>query len=275
MGVTICIAAMCEGGKTLLMASDMMITMEWVSGDIKTTKFRPLTRSCYAMFSGSDISPVGQVLSRVQDKLLDRSARDFPVWDVAKAFTDVYQAHLRTVAANQVLSRYGWDTEAFLKDGLRSLGSESFNEVRRQYEQVKLDCEFLVCGFDSSQKGFIFKVSNPGVSKDFSELGFWAIGSGEYIALTNLMNHQHMESQPLELAMYAVCEAKFSAEAAEGVSRNTAFLAWRPGQGEAFILFGKDLEPVRQAWRDRGKARDPEGIEKLVRYHIKWEKLGG
>lgn len=266
---------MCEDGKTLLMASDMMMTMQWVSGDMKITKFRPLTRGCYAMFSGTDISPVGQILAKVQDKLLEQSGRDSPVWDVAKAFTDVYQAHLRAEAADRVLSRYGWDTEAFLKDGYRSLGPENFTEVRRQYEQVKLDCEFLVCGFDSSQKAYIFKVSNPGVSKDFSELGFWAIGSGEYIALTSLMAHQHMASQTLELAMYYVCEAKFAAEAAEGVSRNTAFLAWRPGQGEAFILFGKDLEPVRQAWRDRGRARDPEGIEKLVKFHIQWEKLGG
>jgi hypothetical protein len=266
---------MCEGGKTLLMASDMMITMQWVSGDLKTTKFRPLTPSCYAMFSGGDISPVGQILAKAQKKLLAQPSGEFAIWDVAKVFTEVYQEHLRAEAVNQVLSRYGWDTESFLKDGYRSLGPENFTEVRRQYEQVKLDCEFLVCGFDSSQKAYIFRVSNPGVSKDLSELGFWAIGSGEYIALTSLMAHQHMASQSLELAMYSVCEAKFAAEAAEGVSRNTVFLAWRPGQGEAFILFGRDLEPVRQAWRDRGKARDPEGIEKLVRYHIKWQKLTG
>lgn len=272
--VTVCIAAICERGRGIVLASDMMISMGWVSGDAKAAKTARISRNWYTMFSADDVSPVEPIIAKMKEKLKEPPNE---ISAVIKAVTEAYQEQLRAEATDKVLARYGWTLESFLRDGYRALGPESFADVRKQYETVKLDCEFMVCGFDFDHEAHIFTVSDPGISKDRSMTGFWAIGSGEYMALASLMaRRQLIPTQSIEKTAYYVCEAKFMAEVASDVGKTTMLLAHKSppnGQDEVRFLVAQHLAPLKEAWEKEVKGREPSDIENTMKSCPKWQTL--
>jgi len=226
------------------------------------------------MFAGDDVSLVEPIIARMKKKLLETPNE---VSAVTKAVTEAYQEQLREEATGTVLARYGWTLESFLQNGYGALGPESFADIRKQYESVKLDCEFMVCGFDSGHEAHIFTVSDPGTSKDRSTIGYWAIGSGEYMALASLMaREQHIPTRSIEKTAYYVCEAKFMAELAGGVGKTTVLLAQKSppnGQDAGSLLIAQYLAPGKEAWQKEVRGKEPTDIENTMRSLLKWETL--
>src|ERR1022692_4908149 len=87
--------------------------------------------------------------------------------------------------------------------------------------RVDLGCQFLLAGFDHDGDGHILTVENPGIVKNHDPVGFWAIGSGALSALGILFFHSMRGELPLPEVLYHICEAKFMAESAIGVGKQT------------------------------------------------------
>jgi hypothetical protein len=269
-GMTVCIAAICESGYGLVFAMDMMVSMGWVSMDAQAFKAFRLSPNWHALFAGDDISPTEPILRSVR-KSLKTCSNDLP--EVMNVFAGAYQDHLQLQATNQVLSRYHWTLDSFLREGPQALGPEGFADIRQQYETVKFDCEFLVCGFDYEHKAHIFTVKNPGVPENRSQVGFWAVGTGEYMALANLMGREvHIPTEKIERVIYYICEAKFAAERATGVGKSTILVGRKSRPEQMFTLMsGKDFLPIKEAWEKDVKNKIPDNVDQILQKCVRWE----
>ena len=117
----------------------------------------------------------------------------------------------------------GLDSTSMSKKACQKFGPDEFERINRRIERVALGVELLVFGY-GSRSAHIFTVTNPGAVDDKSAIGFWAIGSGSPLALSSLVTSPTPST--LYEVIYNVFDAKFRAEAAIGVGKETIFLCW-------------------------------------------------
>jgi hypothetical protein len=239
-----------------------MLTTGDFSADYLTIKTEFIDQGWYVFFSGNDITPC---LPIIRDAVQLFLRRDNTLGQMTASFREAYQGQLQSRINDEVLSRYDYDLESFKRDGLKQLGRDEFNKLCREIDGIYFDCEFLACGFDKDKKAHIFTVCNPGIIKDYSRPGFWAIGSGTNSALSTLFFHRYNQVTDMPLALYHVCEAKFMAESAMGVGLTTFAFVMRPSDTNINLVDHDLMKDIRRAWNEYGKARIPPDIESVIK----------
>jgi len=222
IGMTICIAAICAYGSHIILATDQMISAQDFSGDAITLKIISIHKTWGMMFASNDIGNVGPIVGGVQRQLEGQKQPN--VQDVRTALLDAYKAqHLKK--SNALLAPLDLDLETFKMNGRKILGTTIFAQYCRALEEVSLQTQFLVAGFDpQTLTPSIFEVSKLGDFISHDVTGFWAIGSGQHSALSSLFFHSFGKILDLPAAIYHVCEAKFMAESAVGVGKATSVI---------------------------------------------------
>ena len=255
-GMTVCIAAYCHTSQNLILAADAMVTTVEMSADAAAVKILPVGLHWMTMYAGNDISSVTPILRR-----MDSSAAN-SLDAVTRGFQEAFAAELR-LHAREVLAPLDYTLEQFKADGLQQLGSDAFSRLLYEVQQQVIDVEFLVAGFEKGDP-FIFTVNNPGKIKHYSELGFWAIGSGQTAGIGSLFNQTfQIRFLPEEQAIYRVLEAKFNAENAAGVGRRTILVIVSP-DGSRTAVKNEDIEELRPIWEStRTNIVPSAGIENV------------
>lgn len=256
--MTVCIAAICEQGRFIVSASDTMLSLGGVvAADSSIIKGRSIYDTWVAMYSSNGVGRVLPILESVSQTLAQQMAaqriggrlpaRPHPASaeQVRSAFDTVCRAVLKQARAS-VLAVYELDMATFVRDGLLRFGEAGFNELRRRIEAINLGCEFLVHGFDQTRVPHVFVVEPSGeIRGELTEVEFDAIGSGAGYAQSSLFFHSYRRDHPLALAVYRVCEAKFMAESAQGVGRDTVLVVL--GEDRRYrVLSGEAVEPIRR-----------------------------
>jgi hypothetical protein len=215
--MTVCVAAIADGGDSLVLVADRQIGVNYVeTGGIESKKILPLCGNWWVMFSAEDTSSV------------------FPVLDAARLTTDpsmtatqigdaVYRAFVEERdkrAERACLIPRAYTISTFQKDGLKQLGAELFREIGQQFADVTLGLYLLVCGFPAHGKASILRIADDGVAR-CDMPGFAAIGSGQF-GTTFMMYFRDLSPTMLlrEVLYYAV-EAKYFGEQASGVGPDT------------------------------------------------------
>lgn len=226
-----------------------------MSGDFAAIKIFGVGKHWIAQYSGADVSYVPAIVREVKATSGDSLA------SVCKAFRGAFQHQLRLKIENGILAPLGYTLEDFRKNGLSQLGAEQFAQMLFEVKSQKLDLEFLVSGFEENQAN-IFVVHSNGAIADYSELGFWAIGTGQTMALGFLFN---LKRRPRFLdettTFYRVCEAKFNAENAEGVGEQTLTgILYSDGQRTTIPL--GDAKELRTLWQATAANDPPSNIRR-------------
>jgi hypothetical protein len=248
VGMTCCIAAMCDEGKKIVTVSDHMLTMGDFSADGLALKNDLLHRNWFALWS-DDASYVTAILDLVR-KQLDRD-KEHDWLEVATAFVNARNAILSFEINSQVLSRHNYSDRTFYGGGGRAaLTPTVFNSLQREVCNVKLDVEFLVGGFDKEGDGHIFTFDNNGATKSCDQAGFWSIGSGSYSANSTIFfaakRNGFNQNSDLRLCLYVASSAKFMAESADGVGIKTFVTVQEFNHPSGYVP-----EPVIDAYRTR------------------------
>jgi hypothetical protein len=223
------------------------------SNEDATIKSWMFHRRWLAMFVGGDISPCNPILRAVTAQIGDEE----PIAELVKrAFEIHYQAYLSNLAAARVLGRWKLSMEEFLETGRKKFGADVFDGLVSQIEQVKLQCQFLVCGFEGPSIPHVFTVRNPGYVEDRSIPGYWAIGSGDFAAMSTLGFYKQSVVKSLGATYYNVMAAKFMAEkATHEVGENSYF--WQLGNEGSENCDGGIEAYVRGVWEKLGQPRVP------------------
>jgi len=268
--VSVCIAAMANWGESIVIATDQMISTDITTADAVALKILGVHPNWAVMYAGS-LDHVGPILRRVRDDLLDK---DVSSDDIETAATKAYQERLISEETNTVLGRFGLTMDEFLATGIQRFGETNFAQLLIEMRQVSLGPEglhLLVAGYDAAGGAHIFSISPPGKVENHDLTGFWAIGSGQYSALSSLFFHSYNKKVLTEQAVYHVCEAKFMAERAAGVGLTSSILIldWalsrEAGREQVRVRELKAADEVKQIWSADGKPRVPEKLHERMK----------
>lgn len=260
--MTLCVAGFAANRSAIIAVSDRRLTYLDIAADVATVeKAIPIVGSWVAMFAGNDIGNVTPIIDRARENLASVLGSSGVVRrvDVAREFRAAFRTQLRTLVEERVLAPYGITLQDFRETGFRNLGPSVFDDLRHAVERTKVDCEFLVCGFSDESGPQIFVISDGGLSY-YDKIGYWAIGSGAWSAISSLAFRGFHLDLPFAEALYQVLEAKFMADtAAPTVGKGTYTLVIRR-DGQIGRVEGQEVERVRQMWLAEGQPRTPDGL---------------
>jgi len=256
--VSVCIAAICRG-KKIIAVTDRKVSSVEFSNEDAAIKILHVNHNWFAMFAGNDITPAVPIVDDVHEWLATKpntlaNARD--------AFEQCYQRYLSKLAAAKYLGRWQLSMQQFIDIGREKFGDDVFDNLCSQIEQVKLQFQFLVGGFDEDQYAHLFVVRNPGIS-DVKDLpGYWAIGDGDFAAMSTLGYFKQSVIADWANTTYNVWAAKFMAEKATSTVGELSFnILYGPNGEESF----PETEPIaRRAWRKDGRPSVPKGVIQMI-----------
>jgi hypothetical protein len=250
--MTVCIAAMAGKDNAIVAIADERLSNEDFSTDT-AFKFEELNDRWAMMWASGELSHIVPIRERAAELC---SMPPFTRQSVESAVITAYQERRREEAEQRHLLVFGLTMDTFLSNTSSYSGS-FVEELTGRIQAVELKCQFLVFGFDERNKPHIFWVTDPGVARHEDAIGFAAIGSGWYRAISAMFSYAYTaDSATTEEALYRVCEAKFLSESAAGVGERAIALIKRPTDGYWPIL-PRYIQEIRKYWESNGKPSIP------------------
>jgi 20S proteasome alpha/beta subunit len=228
MHMTVCIGALCEDGKSAVVAADKMVTfgapMMLQTEPNTFKKIYSLTPECVLLFSGS-VPDGEQVMA-----LMPAPAAKSQILKIAESAKTAY-AQLKKNRTEETILRplLGLDFAQFQALVGQSSSSQILQQVIGMIMQHNLQLDILVAGVDDSGS-HLFAITHPGVLMPMDTNGFTAIGSGGLHAAVRLSLGQHTKTATLVETVYSVYEAKRAAEVAPGVGKLTDMAIIKAGK---------------------------------------------
>ena len=244
--MTIGIAAICDSGRTVVLAADRQFSAGFTSGESKAGKMNNFGRDWYVAFSAKNTP---NAFEAIMEGRLIVAGLDDRVWhDVMPAIERGYQKVRNSKTEALYLASLGETSEAFHASGKDRIPETVYAAVQHTMRNYDLEADLLVVGFDDTSH--IYTVRNPGISQDHTALGFWAIGSGAPAALASLFARKCSFHCHVEEVLYLVYEAKIQAEKASNVGAETDLYILCKGNVPLRITEKDQFDVLDPIWRD-------------------------
>ncbi len=262
--MTVCIVAIASDGRAqcVVTTSDQLVGGDMGSSE-STVKLEMFWEDWSVLYAAADVGQASIVIGAAREFFCANPDTKNTVSNVRSAFKKVCRERLAEVAGDRILSPFGLDMASFLKTGREVLTDQTFNALADDIRRVSLGCEFLVYGFDSSQRAHIFKVveyAGTGPEDvDCGKPGFAAIGVGRSPAEVILYALDQNIDVKWQETIYNVCAAKFMSERVSGVGKNTFLYVKKPGTN-AFSRPPNLVKNIRAWWDKEGAPRIPKGV---------------
>ena len=222
--MTVCIAAICDGGKAIVVAADRMFTTPPpVNLEFETAekKIEALSPSCVALLSGN--SAFGTEIMHGALSTLQGAQQPQVVLAADAVKASYVDVRSRKVRENLIVPNLGPD---FLR--AEQLGMSIPTYLKEQgglYQQLvggmngfNIGADIIVAGVDD-RGARLAVIGHPGTIAWLDKLGYAAIGSGGNHALMRLSLGAHTRNSPLIETLYRVYDAKRASEVAPGVGQ--------------------------------------------------------
>lgn len=225
--MTVCVAAICDNGKTIILVADRMIGVGYIESEPEINKLRELCKDWWVLFAGDDISPVFDVIDFSKEAIREKKKKaklsddvSPPVNMVMEAVTESYEKKRLGQAESLYLKPIGWDIETFNVGGHSNL--PDFGEIKAKIADYYLPIELLVAGF-SENVGYVLSLvgSEGSIVNRHDVPGFYSIGSGSMGAVYMLYYREMSYKKPAREGLYYAMEAKLFGEQASGVGERT------------------------------------------------------
>jgi hypothetical protein len=222
--MTICIAAICDNGRGIVLVADREVGIQFTSGEM-IGKFLPLFgdhswgREWAAGISGTATNAT-DVIGAVRSKA--SSAATFSAQQVRNVVEEGYRRVRLSRAEALYLANRGLNLKDFYNTGAAKLSPSTYAQIDVQIAAFNFNTDLIFAGFGEEDIGpSIMTITNPGVTVDHTVLGFWCVGSGATAAQVSLFNREYTLNVPPEFAAYYLFEAKIAAQKASGVGGRT------------------------------------------------------
>lgn len=224
--MTVCIAAICDGGRKIVVAADRMFTFQAplnVEFETSEKKIEQVGTACVILSSGN--GAYSAEIVRTAIGLLDGNPNP-PISRAAEIIRDGFIQVRATKVKEQVLvPALGPD---YLKFEAMNIPLPQylqyqpaiFQQITVQMQMFNLGTDMIIAGIDPGGARVAY-VGNPGTLAWLDKLGYSAIGSGGLHATTRLSLGSQTRESGLAETVYRVFEAKKAAEVAPGVGDET------------------------------------------------------
>ena len=226
--MTVCIAALCDNRKSLLLVADRMIGLAIAEAELNIRKTMPLHPDWWVMIAGNGIAPAFDIIDAARGKL---PQSDSVTVDAAMdAVADAYHAKRLSIAETRYIKSRGDTLAEFRATGVNRYPKTLYREIDTKIDDFELPLTLLVAGFDKNGVGQIFIVTDPGEAHRQDIPAFASIRSGKYTAEASLLYRKMNPHMTLPKAVYFVFEAKVAGERASGVGVDTDLYLVKKGQ---------------------------------------------
>lgn len=231
--MTICLAAICDNGKSVVLISDSMITGEHLSIEFehKTPKIIVLTENCAVATAGDALAhtELFEAVNLKVDKL--RTPRIAEIVECIKScYVDLRQREVK----ERILNPRGIPNLRTFYQIQGSLVREIALTIQSEIDSYEYGLEILIGGIDEAG-AHIHLVDDPGTSVAFDSIGYHAIGSGYPHAVTTLIANDYHQQFSLPKALLITYQAKKIAERAPGVGSKITNMAIITKRGVRFF----------------------------------------
>lgn len=229
--MTVCIAALYDHGRGVVLASDRMVTAHIPIGyefeHEPSTKIVPLVEGVSVLLAGDVLR--GHEVVGMARQTLAQHGDPVAAADAAQIVRSCYQEIRRACVIQTELEPRGLDIDAFYNNH-QQLVPAVVQIIDQAFSESDLNVEMLVAGTNGDTHA-IYSIINPGIVHDHSAIGHGAIGSGAPHALYSLIEAGYRAAMPKDEVMELVTKAKTRSEVAPGVGRDTT-LDTIPSEGE-------------------------------------------
>ncbi|MGD0515976.1 MAG: hypothetical protein ABSA26_00440 [Thermoguttaceae bacterium] len=223
--MTVCIAAICDSGKTIVAATDRMFTLPGiVEFETVEGKIEPIGKTCVVLAAGHSPNAT-EVIATIIDRLQgNQSPLRTKLAEVVKqAYCTVRAEQAETSIVTSMLGAdyIRWkDRNVFLPTYLEKQPQIYGQMAMVQSQQFNLSVEMIVAGIDG-KGAFVYQISNPGVLLPLQKLGYASVGTGALHAVIYLSLCGQTPQRNVAETIAHVYTAKRIAEVAPGVGCKT------------------------------------------------------
>lgn len=246
--MTVCIAAMCNKCKAIVMASDTMLTSHPLSIEFETKsrKMTHLTPKCVALTSGNALAYT-ELFDSVR-YVIEKDNIE-PVKSIVEVITENYQKLRKKKILEVILYPLDFDSFDSFYSRHNILHHNVVFDIQGKINDFKYGLSILLGGL-SGGFSHIYVIDDPGFSVSYNALGFCSIGSGAPHALTTLIARECHPEKDIEEVLLIVYDAKKVSEKAPGVgSRETDLCILKE---EVMIQFPRnklsELDKIHKVW---------------------------
>jgi 20S proteasome alpha/beta subunit len=249
--MTVCVAALCADGKTVVGASDRMVST--ADNQMRRSKVHHLTDQVVAMISG-DVALHTELLAELRRMIAGSADKpeDLTVKNIADCYSLAYVEARRRRAEKKYLRPLGLDSSSFVQSQ-RYLETNLATEIAREMLNFSMpSCSALFFGIDSSygyQRAHIYLVDGSFV-ECHNDTGFCAIGVGSYQAMASLMFNGHRSQASFDAGIYMALAAKKRAEVASGVGEETDLVVVSVHDGAVVSLHDHVVDKIESIYND-------------------------
>jgi len=219
--MTVAVGAICDHGKTVIVAADQLITFPVLNLHIEGTlsKIVPLTTQVVAVLTGV-IPEANEILILARPRI-EALGNHPAVEKVVEAVRQTYENVKRQRVERLILRPYlGIDFPMFQQMVATSPQTSILQQIAVEITKHNLGVDILIAGV-SNGTAHLFGVGNPGEIWRYDIYGCAALGVGMSYSIGRFAMAQHAMTDALPTALYTAYEAKKSAEAAPGVGKLT------------------------------------------------------
>jgi hypothetical protein len=244
--MTVCVAAICDNGKTIILVSDRMIGPGFIESEPNLNKVIKLHGQWWVLFAGDDISPVFDIVDYAKEAIKKKHITanlppDNPalLQTVMDAVRESYEKKRMEQAESLYLKPIGWDIDSFNASAGGANCLPDFGEIKAKIADYFLNVELLVAGFSEGIAYVFSLIGREGAIVNRHDLpGFYSIGSGG-IGASFMMYYRDLSYKTIAReAVYYAMEAKLFGEQASGVGEDTdLYIAKSDG---SFVTLSED-----------------------------------
>jgi 20S proteasome alpha/beta subunit len=250
--LTICIAAVCEKGSTLVLAADRAVTGNIaIEFEHPGKKMTCLSDSCVALTAGDALSYTELFDMVVENIAMHKSPS---VNEVVSKIKELYQKKRKEQIIENFLIPRGFDDFRDFYNGQKHLLPELALTIQTEIEKYNFGLQILVAGMNG-ETAHIYEINDPGTSRCFDSIGYDAIGSGLPHAMYTLISRNCNQNMPLEDAFLTVYEAKKMAERAPGVGSIATDICIK-NSSKVYLSKDEHIKEIDLAYQKRIRA-DP------------------
>jgi len=243
--MTLCVASLFkdeEGAWGVVAASDRKLSVGDIGYEAAVGKYFTFNRRVLSLISG-DVAAALQILNDAQRSFDD--AESASVEEAAEAVASQFRRHRARRAEGAFLEPLGLTSESFLSRQAE-FSPLFLHQLQNELLAANLGVEVIVAGVGASGAQ-IFHVSDPGVARNQSGVGFAVIGEGWHHALSYFSENQFTSGVSLANALYTTYAAKRVGEIANTVGFMTDLLAVFP-HGDWFLIADHIQDELRTSF---------------------------
>lgn len=217
--VTVCIAALAENSKAIVLVSDKALTIGWLQDDTDIQKIIPVGNTGWMTLISGRVSRCNTVIRRVEEAINNDTNISKTPSKIAMYFGQKYREYRDELIDETILAPFRLTSDLWAKrnQSLLPLSDKLAYEIQTNMREFNVECELIICGFDEYKKANIIKVGHPGISYNVTNEGFCVIGSGHETAIGRLLWQKWTRKDNLQEVIYEVFDAKAHSELIHGV----------------------------------------------------------